>query len=400
MRGLNAIRRFYFYILFKDSNLLMNKKTSLPVTNHEDETSSKEVNETKRHSSGAIQKRKEPVSEIIDEHNTPMPEVAYRNENPAAQVEKPHHTPMPEKTSNYAQESPMARAAPQDNKTTADVSREQLASYHKTTNNYHTSSPAVVSEREIPPLNVINERIQKLEFFSAKLDTLLEHGKVSPEDYSNKKREVLKRLKPLKRLQASAELDSELADTDMHFRQGDSFKEKVTARVKRRAEREIEDDGSATRLSRLAAYLIDMLILAPFTAFYAWGAFKILTFFERIALLMDDDMPLYVYMIISLGGMCFNWTIYVAVNAFWLNKYGQTIGKRVMKIYIADVNNTEEKAEFIDILLKRIGFIAVIPLIPVIGGLIALIDYLMVFTTDKRCLHDMAAKTKVMRVKQ
>lgn len=363
----------------------MNKKTLSPVETKGDESLSLDAeDETKAYPLEAINTDEEPIAEVIDEHKTPTPEIVDDLIEPISEKTDAYREPTPERS--YDSISSLHE--------TAD---EPSTQSHDRVNEHCASSPMVVNAHKTPRLDVINERIQKLEYYNAKLDSHLEHGKILPEDYTNKKREVLKRLKPLKRLQASVEIDNELADSDINLRQDNSFKEKFINRTKRRIEKK-EDDGSATRLSRLAAYLIDMLILTPFTAFYAWGAFNILNS-SGIISFMSNGMQLYIYIIISLGGMCFNWTIYVAMNAYWLNKYGQTIGKRVMKIYIADVNNTEEKAEFIDILLKRIGFIAFIPLIPTIGGLIALIDCLLIFTANKRCLHDVVAKTKVMKIR-
>jgi hypothetical protein len=41
---------------------------------------------------------------------------------------------------------------------------------------------------------------------------------------------------------------------------------------------------------------------------------------------------------------------------------------------------------------------AVVAMIPVVGGLISLVDIVLIFRRDRRCLHDHIAGTRVLAV--
>jgi len=60
------------------------------------------------------------------------------------------------------------------------------------------------------------------------------------------------------------------------------------------------------------------------------------------------------------------------------------------------VTNNNQKASGIT-LLKRYGFYWVVALVPVIGGLLSLVNILFIFGKTKRCLHDYVGGTKVVK---
>jgi uncharacterized RDD family membrane protein YckC len=88
--------------------------------------------------------------------------------------------------------------------------------------------------------------------------------------------------------------------------------------------------------------------------------------------------------------------IAIAIQYTFLKATGQTIGKKVMKTRM--VTPEGNKPEMPD-LFKRYGFMYLISLIPVAGVAVSLVDSLMVFKADRRCLHDMIGNTKVVKVR-
>jgi uncharacterized RDD family membrane protein YckC len=85
----------------------------------------------------------------------------------------------------------------------------------------------------------------------------------------------------------------------------------------------------------------------------------------------------------------------LVVNLMWLHKYGQTIGKRILKIKVLRADGSR-------CALSRIVFARWLPVtllgqVPLIGPIAGLVDALMIFREDRRCLHDLIADTIVVR---
>ncbi len=83
---------------------------------------------------------------------------------------------------------------------------------------------------------------------------------------------------------------------------------------------------------------------------------------------------------------------YFLLNGYLLHKYGQTIGKNVFEISIVGIDN--RRMGFKDIVLKRwipSHLMVLIPFLP-------LIDILYIFRKDRRCLHDLVARSKVIDI--
>ena len=67
------------------------------------------------------------------------------------------------------------------------------------------------------------------------------------------------------------------------------------------------------------------------------------------------------------------------------------------QIYIADFG-TQQKATMLTIIFKRMLPVSIASAIPIIGSFLVLIDTLMIFRSDRRCLHDLIAHTQVLKV--
>lgn len=83
---------------------------------------------------------------------------------------------------------------------------------------------------------------------------------------------------------------------------------------------------------------------------------------------------------------------YLLMNGYLLHKYGQTIGKNVFEISIVGMDN--QRMGIKEIILKRWCPTLLMGLIPFLG----LINILFIFRSNRRCLHDLIAKSKVIDI--
>jgi len=86
--------------------------------------------------------------------------------------------------------------------------------------------------------------------------------------------------------------------------------------------------------------------------------------------------------------------VFLILNGYLLFKRGQTIGKVVVKTRIVDL--TGDIPDFGKLLVLRYLVIGLVAQIPIIGGLVGLVNALCIFGKERRCLHDYIAGTRVM----
>jgi uncharacterized RDD family membrane protein YckC len=147
----------------------------------------------------------------------------------------------------------------------------------------------------------------------------------------------------------------------------------------------VEEPEKATRLSRLGAALIDMLIVLVITmpVAYLLGAFDYADRGEEPSLLLSLVLGVF-----SIG-------VFFALNRKLLAENGQTIGKRFNKIRIVRLNG--DKPELTHLVLKRYVPYFGFGYIPFIGGILSLVNVCWIFGAPSRCLHDYIADTKVVK---
>ncbi|MES2935461.1 MAG: RDD family protein [Pseudomonadota bacterium] len=79
-----------------------------------------------------------------------------------------------------------------------------------------------------------------------------------------------------------------------------------------------------------------------------------------------------------------------------ISRYAQTFGKRIMKVRVVRSDGIEQCG-----LGRYFWLRAVVPAliggIPFVGWIFTLVDILMIFGENRRCLHDMIADTKVVK---
>ncbi|WED28616.1 RDD family protein [Vibrio sp. DW001] len=145
----------------------------------------------------------------------------------------------------------------------------------------------------------------------------------------------------------------------------------------------VNENKLASRRDRLGAILIDglvaLVVVMLFLYFNDWNSD------EAIDVMGPYTSYLYLY------------GIWLLLNGYLLHSRGQTIGKYICDIAIVS-NKDEQLIGLHSIILKRIVPISLIAWIPFIGQYSSLIDGLLIFRKDKRCVHDWIAGTKVIDV--
>lgn len=158
----------------------------------------------------------------------------------------------------------------------------------------------------------------------------------------------------------------------------------------------ISVDNTAAYYKRFLAFLIDgflMLIAMMFVMHYL-GLEPAKTddiqaaqveIFTKLAALSDRDKMFLVFS---------PYLIFFALHGLALYQRGQTVGKRVVGIAIVTLDN--RKPAFFPLIAQRYMSQWLMGMVPVVGPLLRLVDILLIFRADKRCLHDHIAKTKVI----
>ena len=85
---------------------------------------------------------------------------------------------------------------------------------------------------------------------------------------------------------------------------------------------------------------------------------------------------------------------FFVLHGYLLYERGQTIGKKIMGIAIVTLSN--QKPAFFPLIGQRYFSQWLMGMLPYIGIPLRLLDVLMIFRGDKRCLHDLIAGTKVI----
>jgi uncharacterized RDD family membrane protein YckC len=144
----------------------------------------------------------------------------------------------------------------------------------------------------------------------------------------------------------------------------------------------------AERTQRFSAALIDFAIALAYGLPLAW-ALGIYEYTYHTPRLPIPHNLLYINGAITLA-------IFLLIHGYWLSKYGQTVGKRVVRIRIVDMASGD-KPPFARLVLLRYLVIGVLGYIPVVGGLVTLVDVLFIFRQDRRCIHDLICGTRVVK---
>ena len=88
--------------------------------------------------------------------------------------------------------------------------------------------------------------------------------------------------------------------------------------------------------------------------------------------------------------------VILVINCMLMHRHGQTIGKRALDIAV--VRTDGSRVGLLRYIFVRGVPISLLGAIPYVGSLITLVDLLMIFGKERRCLHDLIADTIVVDV--
>ena len=146
----------------------------------------------------------------------------------------------------------------------------------------------------------------------------------------------------------------------------------------------------ASRWTRLGAAMLDSILLMILffpPLFFLYGN----DLFNQLALSQNSYSNQLLFSLFTLS-------LYLLVNGYFLATSGQTVGKKMVGIKIVD-SGSMQILPFWKVFGVRYLPVFVASQIPVIGQFLNIIDSLFIFRSDRRCLHDMIADTKVIYVK-
>ncbi len=140
----------------------------------------------------------------------------------------------------------------------------------------------------------------------------------------------------------------------------------------------------ASRWQRLWASLLDslimLLLMLPIMFFTG--------IFERLS---QGIQPSFAYnLLMATIGL----TIFCLINGRFLLDNGQTVGKKVLGIKIVGINGEQATLNHF---LKRYAVYFLPGQVPVVGQFFSLVNVLFIFGKEKRCIHDLAGPTKVVK---
>jgi uncharacterized RDD family membrane protein YckC len=150
---------------------------------------------------------------------------------------------------------------------------------------------------------------------------------------------------------------------------------------------DVAESGSGTlagRGARLLAVLIDGLI----SGVLFWA----LTFVTPLTLTPAPGASLVRVLLVN---FVIGVILFLILQGYLLATRGQTIGKALLKMRI--VRRDGSPASFGRLVGMRYLPTMLLSMIPVLGGLYAIIDSLLIFRESRRCLHDNIADTIVVK---
>lgn len=154
----------------------------------------------------------------------------------------------------------------------------------------------------------------------------------------------------------------------------------------------------ASRWARLGAAIVDGLTNIPLGIVFAIIVFAM---FQDVQNPQDLEKQLewmanpLAQIGIGVGSVVVVSLWHLILNGYFLATRGQTIGKMALGIKIVDAE-TGNLVPLWPLFFKRFLSIQALGLIPGIGGFVGLIDVLLIFRDNQKCLHDDFAGTIVV----
>ena len=115
------------------------------------------------------------------------------------------------------------------------------------------------------------------------------------------------------------------------------------------------------------------------------------------SIMADQNPSLVPLVFVGLVLMLLGGLALLATQIYLLATRSQTIGKYFLKTQIVDFN-TGVRADFVQCFLLRTLLNGIIGAVPCIGAIYGIVDICFIFREDKRCIHDLLAKTCVIDI--
>jgi uncharacterized RDD family membrane protein YckC len=148
----------------------------------------------------------------------------------------------------------------------------------------------------------------------------------------------------------------------------------------------------ASRWARLGAKCVDGLVFGATVTVIGIGAAVIIP--QMVHRRLDHQVTVALGVLGGLGAFLALLAL-VVWNCVWLKRYGQTVGKRALRIRI--VRSNGEPATLGRIFLLRFLPATLLGTIPVLGHIFTLVNLLLIFRDSHQCLHDQFADTIVVK---
>lgn len=151
------------------------------------------------------------------------------------------------------------------------------------------------------------------------------------------------------------------------------------------ADVQVEGAPLASLSERFLGSLIDGIIMLVIVLpiMFATGYFTAISTGQQPGI---GTMVLYVLM---------GFGIFCLVQGYPLAQSAQTWGKKVVKTRIVDLAGGQPSLG--TLLGKRYFPVQAVSAVPVIGNVLALVNVLFIFRSDRRCVHDLIAGTRVVK---
>jgi uncharacterized RDD family membrane protein YckC len=151
----------------------------------------------------------------------------------------------------------------------------------------------------------------------------------------------------------------------------------------------------AGRWGRLGASLIDgviniVFVFTPLLMTIGWDGYM-----RAVAAHAAGGSIVDLYGTIFRGG-AIGYVLLALLQGWFVRTYSASIGKKLVGMRV--VRASGERADFVRLFFVRGGFAFLIGLIPVVGGLLVIVDSCLIFRRSRRCLHDVVADTVVVKV--
>lgn len=148
-------------------------------------------------------------------------------------------------------------------------------------------------------------------------------------------------------------------------------------------------EALASRWSRLGAAILDAIIAAIVVVPIAFslGIFEALMASVEAGADAVGTQYTITMAIVGLG-------TFFLLNGYWLATKGQTVGKKLVGIKIVTMDR--QLPAFGKLIALRYLPLWMVTYLPMVGGILPLIDVVFIFRSDKRCVHDLIAGTQVV----